>query len=495
MANGMLRGFLSILGGRVGQLLLSIAITPVLVRLLGSAHYGDYAFLLSLLGIVMIFAKGGIFDGTRKFIAEKRDVAGWQANVYGFYLRVAVVQGVIVAALVFAASLTPLVSDLFGAGFARYFRLLALLVIAQQSFAFARSALMGFGDEHLSESLHVIRWLLFGAIGLPLVWLGWGITGALVGRFLARIVVTVAAFSLLSSRVSLRAVFRSMPDDFPGRSLIDYNSLSILLVLLSSSMYHVDVLLLQPLAGSQQTGFYKAALVVAEFLWFVPFAVQTVLLHSTSQLWEAGEHERISEIASRTTRYTLLLTILVAIGLAALADEFVPLYFGGEFSPAVLPLLVLLPGSLCYAVARPIIAIGQGKGDLRSLILATGAAATLNLGLNLLLIPRYGMAGAAIATSVGYGSMLFLHLRSARKIGFDPIGDLRPVRIVGTAVLVGPLIFLLDTLVASGPLSLLAVPPVGFVCYALVAVGLGAIDRSVAETAIRRSVVHVQEVF
>lgn len=53
----ILRGFIAIIGSKVGSLLLGVVITPFIVRLLGSAQYGDYAFLLSVLGVTMILTK------------------------------------------------------------------------------------------------------------------------------------------------------------------------------------------------------------------------------------------------------------------------------------------------------------------------------------------------------------------------------------------------------------------------------------------------------
>jgi len=51
----------------------------------------------------------------------------------------------------------------------------------------------------------------------------------------------------------------------------------------------------------------------------------------------------------------------MAVGLAALADIAVPIYFGAEAEPAITPLLLLLPGALGFAIARPILAVSQGK--------------------------------------------------------------------------------------------------------------------------------------
>lgn len=139
-------------------------------------------------------------------------------------------------------------------------------------------------------------------------------------------------------------------------------------------------------------------------------------------------------------------------------------------------MLLLFHDVLGFALARPIFAIGQGKGALSPLILATGVAAVINLILNMLLIPEYAMVGAAVATSIGYGSMLLLHIIAARRIGYNPVSDLRLVRVSVTAVIAGGIIFGLSTMLGPTILSLIIVPPVGLLVYTIFALRTRAVD-------------------
>lgn len=476
MARSILRAFSYVLGGNLGTLFLSMAITPLLVRVLGSHAYGDYAFMISSLGLLLIVANAGIFDGLRKFIAEDRSFPNWAGHVFGFYTRVAVAVAVLTAAAVVLLATTGIVEAALDERFTLYFLVLAVIVVSEQLSKVVRSALMGFGNERHSEPLKVLDRAVFGVVGISLAAIGYGVTGALLGYAVGGVVITVVGAVLLTRFVSLRDLFRTPPSGFPRRELLSFNALSVVLVFLITSLYHVDVLLLQPIAGSEQTGYYKAALVTAELVWFAPHALQLTLLHSTSTLWSEERTDEIDRLAGRATRWGLLFTLLLAIGLASLADVFVPLYFGSGFDAAIRPLLLLLPGAVGFAVARPIYAIGQGTGDLRVLVYATGAAAAINLVLNLLLIPVYGTAGAAVATSIGYGSMLILHDRGARSIGFDPTHDLRLSRIALTAVVSLPIIVGLPIVIGHDLLSLVIVPPVGFLVYSILAVKTGAVN-------------------
>jgi O-antigen/teichoic acid export membrane protein len=225
------------------------------------------------------------------------------------------------------------------------------------------------------------------------------------------------------------------------------------------------------------TGYYKAALVVAQLMLLLPKTLQSLLLHSSSNYWSGEQTGKIDSIGTLATRFTLVVSFLMAAGLLVLADDFMPLYFGTEFSAAVRPMTLLLPGVVGLAMARPINAIVQGSGQLRVLLYATGAAATINLALNLLLIPPYGMAGAAVATSVGYGSMAVFSTIASRRVGFDPAGDLRLSRISLAALVATAVMFAADLTVTNRYLALTGIPVLGTVVYLGVIFRTGAITE------------------
>jgi len=476
MGKTLVQRFAAIFGSNVIGILATLVATPFIVRILGSYRYGQYAFMLSLLSILMLFVNAGIYDGIRKFLKESDRPENWSDDVFGFYGRVSVVLASVIVVSLLAAVELGFVQRYLGPEFELYFLLIALTVVSQQAYAVARSTLMGFDREDLSETLVVTNKLLAVVVGLVVVYLGHGVAGLIAAKLAANVVTAGAGFVVVSRFIDLRHLFRVAPDDFPRRRLMSFNVMSIVLFFLFLSIKHVDIFLIQFFYGSRANGYYKAALNLAEFVWFVPRLIQMTLLHSTSELWSEGETEAITSISAKVTRYSLLFTMLLVIGLGALAEPAVTVYYGADFEPAVLPLIVLLPGAMGFAVARPILAIGQGKGEFRYLIFATGGASVVNLLLNLALIPRFGISGAAVATSVGYFSMLLFHIAGARAIGFDPIADLRLPRVTVTILVAAAAIVFLSTRIQSTLLSLLVVPPAGLLVYSAAALASDAVS-------------------
>lgn len=471
-----MEGFLSILGARVVRMAVTLVSLPVIVRALGPSMYGDYGFLISTFSLLMILVSAGVTEGAQKFVAENRG-EGWEAAVVRYYGGLALVLAVAGAAILAGVTASGVVTALFEDRFVLYFYLLAVFVLAAQFRSFSRRTLMALGLERYSEPLQVLSKVTWVVVGLGLVWSGYGVAGMLAGNIVASALVAAVGLTLVFRHVSLRQTLSPLPEEFPRRELLSFNVLNILLVLLTMSLYHVDVVMVRTLIGSETTGYYKAALAVAEYLWFVPLSLQALLLHSASALWSEGSRERVERLSARITRYTLLFTGLLAVGLATLADRVIPLYFGAEFAPVVLPLLLLLPGTVGFAAARPLMSISRGHGNLWPLIVATGGAALINVVLNALLIPRYGMAGAATATSVGYASMFVFHVASARRLGYDPLRDLRPVRVTAATVLTGVVTLAVARAIQGDLVALAVVPPVGLLANVSAALVTGAVRR------------------
>lgn len=473
--SSIVRGFLSILFGKVGIIVVSLFFTPIIVRILGAGSYGDYAYVISLMSVFTLISNFGFNDGVRKYIAEKPEVGKRAYGIYVFYLKRGLLIATVFAVILFLWVQLE-IGFLIPMEYYDYMYILCLMIISNQVFQISRYGLMGLGRENYSESLNVIFKLGSAALGVVLAAYGLGVSGVLVGHLLSVLFVGIAALYMVRRLTETTTPQLSLDK----RKLVTYGVSSFMLVFLTSSLYHVDILLLGSYYGGDRLGYYKAALVVAELLWFVPQSIQTVLLHSTSAIWEEGNLDRIMDMASTSTRFTLVTTLLLTVGLFILSEEFVTVYFGENFAPTVRPLMILLPGVLFFSLSRPIFAVGQGSGNMKLLILATLSAAVLNVVLNVLFIPRFGIEGAAVATSISYGSMVIFHTLAALRMGYNPVSDLRILRTATCATITYVLLEKLNGLISGDIPSILIVAVAGGIVYATLALLLGLVSKTEA---------------
>lgn len=492
MNRNLVTAFGAIAGSRLVIVVVSVVFSPLLVRLLGFGRYGEYATVIALFDLLMIPVSSGVISGCRKYIAEDREPAEWQSYVFAYFFRLAAVLALLGSLALVAAVAFGLVGRVYAPTYTPYFVLLAVLVIAAQFREYTRRTLMGLKLEHIGEPLNVVFRVVFAGLALVLAALGFGVVGVLIGQIVASLLGFGLATVIVSQHLSLTKLHKRVPETYPTTAMRSFNHRTVVYIFLLTSLYKVDQMLLGALGSSNQVGYYRAALVLVQFLWFLPRSLQSLLLQSTADHWANGRTDVIEELATRAARYVLLLTLLLAIGLGALAPVFVPMYYGTAATPAIQSLWILLPGTVGFAVTRPLLTITHAKGDMIVLIAATGAAAIINLVGNVLLIPPFGMNGAALATTLGYGTLPLFQVWGARYIGYRPLTNARLPQIGTTTLLsgigIGGLAVALGTTTLADfgvpslwelhriPIALVIVPPVGFLLYSGLAIVTGAID-------------------
>lgn len=186
--------------------------------------------------------------------------------------------------------------------------------------------------------------------------------------------------------------------------------------------YRADQWLLGALAGPRELGLYSVAVAWAEVLFYLP---GVLVLVQRPDLVRARAAEA-ARAAARVFRVTLVLAAGLALVLAAAAPLLCTFVFGGEFADSV-PQLRVLALSAFGITALELLGnalTAQRKPMLEAV--ATGVAFVTTLALDLVLIPRFGGIGAAIATSVAYSAGgVTIAAIFVRSLGARP-ADLRP---------------------------------------------------------------------
>jgi len=168
--------------------------------------------------------------------------------------------------------------------------------------------------------------------------------------------------------------------------------------------YRLDLLLVSYFLGTISVGWYSIAVNFAEVLWYVPTSLGTILFPHIAN----SSEEQANIITSRLSRQTLLLMTIASLGVGVLSPWLIPFLFGPEFSPSISALLVLLPGVLIFSVAKIIGNDFSGRGKVGTNGVVSAIALAINITLNIILIPRMGIQGAALSSTISYSFATFL---------------------------------------------------------------------------------------
>jgi len=106
----------------------------------------------------------------------------------------------------------------------------------------------------------------------------------------------------------------------------------------------------------------------------------------------------------------------IGAALAAAGVELIPLVLGAEYTPAVEPCRILMIAAACSCVAVFFEAIARATDRVGITVVVLAVVAVANVGLDVLLIPRVGIAGGAIATSIAFGASLAIYLPWSNRV-------------------------------------------------------------------------------
>lgn len=167
----------------------------------------------------------------------------------------------------------------------------------------------------------------------------------------------------------------------------------------------IDQLILGGMTSAEALGNYSIAVMLSELLWIVPMALGQVMYNRIAQ----GDKTANLELVKKTHRIVMSFLLFCTIIIALAGPYIIPFVYGQDFNGAVLPFLVLLPGSLIMVSARLLNKLFTASGYIAITNKVQIISSLISIILYLVLIPKMGVLGAAIGASVGYtiGAVLF----------------------------------------------------------------------------------------
>ncbi|WP_457752154.1 flippase [Thermococcus sp.] len=256
----------------------------------------------------------------------------------------------------------------------------------------------------------VREYFLYGRVYQPLVYFVLISIIALIFKLpvkytAAGYLITVLAVLVLFARDAINAGILPRKITFRpelAKLLLSFSIPLMLSGIVGFIMTWTDTLMLGRFRGSASAGIYNAAAPLARFIPVFLAAFTVIYSPIATGFYAEGKLRELNEFYTSITKWVLLSTFPLFLLLVILPGWVISILFGGKYIAASVPLVILAIGYLFHTVVGPngLTLVSTGKPGQEMLGNIIGA--TLNVAINLLLIPKYGMVGAATATALSY---------------------------------------------------------------------------------------------
>ena len=182
-----------------------------------------------------------------------------------------------------------------------------------------------------------------------------------------------------------------------------YGARAYLATLLLYILWGIDIVTLHVMTDSARVGYYSIAVVLADAAFVIPLVVGGLLFARLSSMDAAFRRWQLARSASVAIAVLMAAVVIVSV---LLVGPLVQWLYGAEFIPSATTYAWLAPGVAFLGVNTILINYFASVGMPRISLVGPVMGLLANLVLNIALIPRYGIAGAAIASTLSYGLVL-----------------------------------------------------------------------------------------
>jgi O-antigen/teichoic acid export membrane protein len=371
----------------------------IVARFLGSETLGLFMIGLAISNFAGIIGLLGLDRGVIRYVAMyhgRRDaqrVKGAIVKGIEFSFITSIIAGAIL--FLFAG---PLAINLFNK--LELEKILMVLSLSIPFFSFMWIALSS------TEGFLTMKYTVYGRnLFLPVTNLSAALLLFALGIKLYGIVAAYVISTILTSILSLYYLIKVFPDIvkteaiYESKELLRFSIPLLSMVFFNFIVMWTDTLMLGYFSSSQEVGIYNGAMKIALLISVILMSFNSIFAPMLSGLYSKKEMGKIENLFKNVTKWIYTISLPVFLLILLLSEEILSI-LGSEFISGRHPLIILALAQLINAGvgSTGVILIMSGKQNL--MMVNTVCASLVNIILNYLLIPPYGMTGAAIATGI-----------------------------------------------------------------------------------------------
>lgn len=464
-----------VFAGVVVELVISFVAKLLIARYLGPVDYGAVSLGLKLMTATSILVLVGLDSGIGRYL-PRFDEPSRRRGVLKSALEIALPVTILASVGLFLAADPVAIRVFDDAAVVPVIRVFSVVLPFTMVFRLAIGSVQGM-EQSVPKvliqnlTLPLTRFLLIAVVvvyGLGAVAAAWayGIAYVLAG--------SLGAYYL----VRHTPLFTDAQPTSMHRELLAFSAPLMITAAMLQVLSYLDTFFLGYFATTGVVGVYNVVYPLAQLLTVVLSAFGFIVMPVISSLDAEESVAEMRRTYQLSAKWILLATLPVFLVVALFPEMVIRLTFGAEYDSGALALSALALGFFTHAIVGPNGNTLTSVGRTRLIMYDNIVVAVTNVVLNILLIPTYGLLGAAVATSISYGLLNALYTYQLyRETGIHPFtaGMVRPSVI---AVAIVGVVYWLTTTFFVVTVPVLVVGFAAFLLlYALVVLRFGGIEN------------------
>lgn len=378
---------------------IAYGVNVLLARAMGAGRYGVYAYVLTWASILILFCSMGLGLSIVRFGAAYKAKQEW-GLLRGLLRRsdqLALLASITVGSL--TAMVVWALSPRLSAGLCRTFWIASALLVLQAFLQLRQATLRALGHVVLGNIIVLILRpaLLAAIVGVVFV----ANPSLIDGPVAMAANVLAVGVCLIAGVLALRRVVPGpVPQAVPGFRDCEWLAMALPVLLTSGTLLvqqRTDTVMIGAMIGTREAGIYSVVTRNATLMVFAITAVNAVLAPMISALYASGKREELQRLV--TLAAWGVFAFCVPAGLVLVfGGEHILGFFGDAFRSGYRALVILAAAQLVNALSGSVGFLMTMTGHQKQAACIVGLSALLNVLLNAMLIPRFGIAGAAAAT-------------------------------------------------------------------------------------------------
>ncbi|MEA1850868.1 oligosaccharide flippase family protein [Chryseobacterium sp. MHB01] len=383
--------------------LISILGTTMIVKNLTVEDYGIYSIFLNIISLSSTFATLGV-DAATGYVLQNKKYKPENALINTFCLGaiLSVVSFLIFSLIFYNLHLSDF--NMIPHNIKMY------MVISSVGMLFSNilfSILMGSMDfKNYSIFTILPNLTLATSLAISIKFFNLTLEKTALFFMLGYIISSISLIIFLSVRYNIFNNLRFFSSEI-SRYIFRYGFQSYLSNIVTFLNYRINIFIIGYFLGSKDVGFYSTCLVIVDFIWLLSSTMSSITYPLFSNPSVKHLRKKLIPIITRTI---LLFTTIATFAFYILSDYLIPLLFGEKFLLIKNLILILAPGVILLGGAKIISADYTAQGKPKMNIYLNVMALIITIVTNIIFIPRLGLQGAALATSISFGTLFITSL-------------------------------------------------------------------------------------